>query len=77
MGQGRGEASHDHTSARDKMFVCQLSYSLDNVSLVHVDPLNERLSTDFNGFYRCLLRGREAERDCTVRQYWLIRPILV
>ena len=54
--------SHDHTPAKDKMFVCQLSYSVDNVSLVHVGPLNERLSTDFNGFYRCLLSGEGGER---------------
>ena len=49
-----GEASHDNTSARDKMFVCQLSYSSDNVSLGHVGPLIENFSPDFNGFYRCL-----------------------
>ena len=30
--------------------MCQLSYLLENVSLGHVGPLNERLSTDFNGF---------------------------
>ena len=36
------------------MFVCQLSYSLNNVSLGHVGPLIENFSPDFSGFYRCL-----------------------
>ena len=58
VGGGGGVARHDHTSVRDKMFVCQLSYSLG-----HICPLNECLSTDFNGFYRCLWgRGGEIER---------------
>ena len=58
---GGGEASHDHTSARDKMFLCQLSYSLDNVSLA---PLNERLSTDINIFYRrSWVGGGEVRRE--------------
>ena len=40
VGEGKG-ASNDYTSMRDKMFVCLLSYSLDNVSLGHLGPLNE------------------------------------
>ena len=47
------------------MFLCQLSYSLDNVSL---DPLNERLSTDINIFYRCLWVGGGEVRREAVRE---------
>ena len=41
-------ASHDYTSVRDKMVVCQLSYSLDNVSVGHIGLWNACLITDFN-----------------------------
>ena len=49
---GEGPISNQ-TAVRDKMIcvrqndLCQLSYLLDNVSLGHVGPLNERSSTDF------------------------------
>lgn len=46
IGGDEGEgASYNHTAVTDKMYVCQLSYSLGNIAVGHIGPLNECFCT--------------------------------